>query len=99
MWGVVVRAVRLVFGLYLPVEGARLIAAGLYHVNWLNVIPGRFSLFSCSLFITYILYLLGGEGLDTFPLVIMFIVVKFNSSQFRYGFKIRWGGLILFFVC
>ena len=69
MWGVVVRAVRLVFGLYLPVEGARLIAAGLYHVNWLNVI--------------------GGEGLDTFPLVVMFIVVKFNSSQFRYGFKVR----------
>ena len=69
MWGVVVRAVRLVFGLYLPVEGARLIAAGLCHVNWLNVI--------------------GGEGLDTFPLVVMFIVVKFNSSQFRYGFEVR----------
>ena len=45
MWGVVVRAVRLVFGLYLPVEGARLIAAGLYHVSWLNVIPGWFTLF------------------------------------------------------
>ena len=89
MWGVVVRAVRLVFGLYLPVERARLIVAGLYHVNWINVIPGSFTLFSCSLFITYILYLLGGEGLDTFPLVVMFIVVKFNSSQFRYGFKVR----------
>ena len=45
MWGVVVRAVRLVFGLCLPVERARLIVAGLYHVNWINAIPGRFSLF------------------------------------------------------
>ena len=45
MWGVVVRAVRLVFGLYLPVERARLIVAGLYHVNWINVIPGSFTLF------------------------------------------------------
>ena len=77
------------FGLYLPVEGARLIAAGLYHVNWLNVIPGWFTLFSCSLLIIYILYLLGGEGLDTFPLVIMFVAVKFNLSQFRYSFKVR----------
>ena len=45
MWGVVVRAVRLVFGLYLPVERARLIVAGLYHVNWINVIPGSLLFF------------------------------------------------------
>ena len=30
-----------------------------------------------------------GERLDTFPLVIMFVAVKFNLSQFGYNFEVR----------
>ena len=52
MWGVVVRAVCLVFGLCLPVERARLIVAGLYHVNWIMLFLGGFPFF---LFLTYML--------------------------------------------
>ena len=51
MWGVVVRAVRLVFGLCLPVERARLIVAGLYHVNWIMLFLGGFPFF---LFLAYL---------------------------------------------